>query len=58
MWWIAAVDVRYREVAANRLSAFNTEAKNRNAKWKAAAYEDGLARMGESNCLDHWCRPV
>lgn len=52
MSWIAAVDVLYREVVANHLAAFNAEAQKANAKWKAAANEDGLARMAEADFLD------
>ena len=52
MSWIAAVDVLYREVAANHLAAFNAEAHKANSKWKAAVNEDGLARMGEADFLD------
>jgi hypothetical protein len=52
MSWIAAVDVLYREVVANHLAAFNAEAHKANSKWKAAANEDGLARMGEADFLD------
>lgn len=52
MSWIAAVDVLYREVVANHLAAFNAEASRVNGKWKAAANEDGLTRMGEADFLD------
>ncbi|HKP11750.1 MAG TPA: hypothetical protein VJZ91_06550, partial [Blastocatellia bacterium] len=52
MSWIAAVDVLYREVVAKHLTAFNSEAKSYNSKWKAAVNEDGLARMGELDFLD------
>ncbi len=52
MSWIAAVDVLYREVVANHLKTFNTEAKRIDAKWKAAVNEDGLARMKEADFLD------
>lgn len=52
MSWIAAVDVLYREVVANYLAAFNTEAHKSNAKWKAAVNEDGLAKMQEADFLD------
>ncbi len=46
MSWIAAVDVLYREVVSNHLAAFNAEAQKVNSKWKAAANEDGLTRIG------------
>lgn len=52
MSWVAAVDVLYREVVANHLTAFNTEAHKANAKWKAAVNEDGLAKMQEADFLD------
>ncbi|UVO49243.1 hypothetical protein M0208_01435 [Sphingomonas sp. SUN019] len=52
MSWIAAVDVLYREVVANHLDAFNTEAKRVSDKWKKAANADGLSRMGEADFLD------
>ena len=52
MSWIAAVDVLYREVVANHLAAFNTDAQKANSKWKTAVNEDGLARMGEADFLD------
>lgn len=52
MAWIAAVDILYREVVQHHLATFNIEAKNFNAKWRAAVNEDGLARMGEADFLD------
>lgn len=52
MSWVAAVDVLYREVVANHLIAFNTEAHKFNAKWKAAINEDGLTKMQEADFLD------
>lgn len=52
MSWIAAVDVLYREVVANHLAKFNAEAVRVNAKWKAAANEDGLSQMKEADFLD------
>lgn len=52
MSWIAAVDVLYRDVAANHLAKFNAEASRVNARWKDAVNEDGLARMGEADFLD------
>lgn len=52
MAWTAAVDILYREVVQHHLAAFNIEAKNFNAKWRAAVNEDGLARMGEADFLD------
>jgi hypothetical protein len=52
MSWIAAVDVLYREVVASHLAPFNAEARKANNKWKDAANEDGLARMGEADFLD------
>jgi len=52
MSWVAAVDVLYREVVANHLAAFNTEAHKANAKWKAAVNEDGLTKMQENDFLD------
>ncbi|MBY5779739.1 hypothetical protein HFN59_21955 [Rhizobium leguminosarum] len=52
MSWIAAVDVLYRDVAANHLAKFNVEASRVNARWKDAVNEDGLARMGEADFLD------
>lgn len=52
MSWIAAVDVLYREVVANHLSAFNAESSRVNAKWRVATNEDGLSRMGEADFLD------
>jgi hypothetical protein len=52
MSWIAAVDVLHREVVANHLAAFNTEAQKSNSKWKAAVNEDGLSQMKESDFLD------
>ncbi len=52
MSWVAAVDVLYREVAANHLAAFNAEAYKVSNKWKVAVNEDGLAKMQEADFLD------
>lgn len=52
MAWVAAVDVLYREVVANYLDAFNSEAYKVSNKWKAAVNEDGLAKMQEADFLD------
>jgi hypothetical protein len=52
MSWIAAVDVLYKEIVANHLSAFNTAARKVDSRWKAATDEDGLSRMKEAVFLD------
>lgn len=52
MSWVAAVDVLYREVVANYLTAFNDEALKANNKWKPALNEDGLSKMQEAEFLD------
>lgn len=52
MSWVAAVDVLYRAVIANHLTAFNAEAAKFNSKWKTAINEDGLAKMQEADFLD------
>lgn len=50
--WIGAISVLYDHVIAFRLTDFNNEAKNRDAKWKTASTRDDLARMKESDFLD------
>lgn len=52
MSWLAAVDTLQRVTVKTHLSAFNTEAKNRDSRWKAAVNSDGLGRMKESDFLD------
>lgn len=52
MSWLAAVFVLHRFVVSNQLTAFNSEAKRIDAKWKDAKTTDDLARMGESDFLD------
>ncbi len=52
MSWIAAVDVLYKQVVANHLATFNSEAIKVNSKWKAAVNQDGLTRMGEADFFD------
>jgi hypothetical protein len=53
MSWLAAIDVLYRYVVANRLSDFNAEATRvLGVKWKRAVNEDDLALMSERNFLD------
>lgn len=52
MSWIASIGVLYRVVVEQYLLAFNTEAQNRNPKWKHAINEDGLSRMREAEFLD------
>jgi hypothetical protein len=49
--WVGAVAMLYDYVVANKLSDFNTEAVRRDAKWKPAKNQDGLARMGEFDFL-------
>ena len=50
--WVGAVSLLYGHVIKNELSAFNTEAKRRNTKWKDAKKSDDLTRMKESDFLD------
>ena len=52
MSWLAAVDVLKKHVLANHLSAFNTEAKRVDPKWRNAKTTDDLARMKEADFLD------
>ena len=52
MSWLAAVGVLHNEVLANHLTAFNTEAKKVDIKWKIAATTDDLGRMKEVDFLD------
>jgi hypothetical protein len=52
MSWIAAVDVLHRVTVKGFLSAFNKEAKSLNPRWKDAANEDGVGRMGEEDFLN------
>lgn len=50
--WVGAVSVLYEHVLKNELSAFNTEAKRRNQRWKNAKSKDDLSRMKERDFLD------
>jgi hypothetical protein len=49
--WIGALALLYDFVVAKKLKEFNAEALKRDAKWKAASNNDGLARMGEHDFL-------
>lgn len=49
--WVGAVSVLYDHVVKHKLSDFNTEAKRRDANWKAAKNNDDLARMKEYDFL-------
>lgn len=49
--WVGAVAVLQEHVLQNNLSAFNAEARRRNAKWKAAKSTDDLGRMKEYDFL-------
>jgi hypothetical protein len=54
--WVGALSVLYDHVITKHLSAFNSEAQRRDAKWKPAKTADDLARMKESdflNVLEH-----
>jgi hypothetical protein len=50
--WLAAVNLLYRHVVANELSAFNIEAARVNPKWKAAKTSDDLGEMKEFEFLE------
>ncbi|MFC1538650.1 hypothetical protein ACFL6H_04440 [Candidatus Latescibacterota bacterium] len=50
--WIGALSLLYDYVIHNCLTAFNSEAKRRDARWKNAHIKDDLARMKESDFLD------
>jgi hypothetical protein len=52
MSWLAAVDVLKKEVVANRLVAFNAEAKKVNSKWKDATNADEIGAMNEGEFLN------
>lgn len=49
--WVGAVAILYDHVLARHLSAFNTEARKRNQKWKPACTVDDFARMQEADFL-------
>jgi len=49
--WAGAVSLLYDHVIKSELQAFNTEAKKRFPKWKAAKKESGLAKMREYDFL-------
>jgi hypothetical protein len=49
--WVGAVAVLYDAVVSKALSAFNTEARRRDARWKDAKTADELARMKEHDFL-------
>jgi len=50
--WVGAVSVLYDHVLRNKLSDFNSEARNRDKKWKDARSKDDLANMKESKFLE------
>lgn len=50
--WVGAVSVLQDHVVANQLSAFNTEASRRDARWKAAKTKDDLGTMKETEFLN------
>jgi hypothetical protein len=52
MSWLAAVNILYKEVVANHLSAFNAEARRIDSRWRDARNTDDLGRMGEAEFLD------
>ncbi|MFN0219777.1 MAG: hypothetical protein ACKVP4_13295 [Hyphomicrobium sp.] len=52
MSWLAAVDVLYIQVLAQKLAEFNAAALKQNAKWKDATDRDGLALMKEVEFLE------
>ncbi len=49
--WVGAVAVLYDHIVENHLSAFNSEALKRDAKWRSAKTSDDLARMKEHEFL-------
>lgn len=49
--WVGAVSVLHKFVFASHLTAFNTEATRRDAKWKIAKNTDDLGRMKEADFL-------
>jgi hypothetical protein len=51
-FWLAAVTVLHRHVINKYLSAFNSEAKRIDSKWKIAVTADDLGRMKQSDFLD------
>jgi hypothetical protein len=50
--WVGAVSLMHNHVVQNALSAFNTEARRRDSKWKDARNSDELGRMKEHDFLD------
>ncbi len=52
MSWVAAVDVLRKHVLQTSLKRFNTEARRRNPKWRAAKTVDDLGNMREADFLE------
>lgn len=50
--WVGAVSVLQNYVIAHCLSAFNSEAQRRDAKWRNAKNADDLSRLKESDFLN------
>lgn len=50
--WVGAMALLYKRVVQKHLAAFNSEAEQRDPKWKAAITPDDLARMKEGDFLD------
>lgn len=50
--WVGATAVLYDEVVKKHLSAFNSEALKRDAKWKNATTSDDLGKMKEFDFLN------
>lgn len=50
--WVGAVALLYNVVVKKHLAAFNSEARRRDSKWRAAKTADDLTRMKESDFLD------
>ncbi|KIC48912.1 hypothetical protein [Tateyamaria sp. ANG-S1] len=52
MAWLGAMDVLHKYVHSHHLSAFNTEAKRVDGRWKTAKTSDDFGRMGEADFLN------
>lgn len=52
--WVGAMALLYKQVVINstKLTAFNSEAARRDARWRPAVSADDLGRMKESDFLD------
>jgi hypothetical protein len=50
--WAGAIALLHRHVFSKTLADFNTEAKRRDSKWRAAKQQDDIGRMKDHDFLD------